>query len=77
MCHEARQAMQVENRGGDRVDWKNAVAGEPLPPLGEEYPEPESTIPAFTVQAGLAAAQASAQGLGGEELPGANDPEAQ
>lgn len=76
MCDEARQAMQVENRGGDRVDWKRAVAGEPLPPLGEEYPEPESTG-AFTAQAGLAAAQASAHGLGAEEPPGGNDPEAQ
>jgi hypothetical protein len=70
----SRQASQVENRGGDRVDWGRAVAGEPLPPLGEEYPEPDSTdVPARFAQAGLA----SAQGLGEEEPPGANDPEAQ
>lgn len=36
------QVPQVESRGGDRPDWGKVVKGEPLVPLGEEYPEPDS-----------------------------------
>lgn len=36
------QVPQVEQRGGDKPDWGKAVAGEALPELGEEYPEPDS-----------------------------------
>lgn len=33
-----------ETRGGDHVDWDNAVAGEPLPEQAPaDYPEPDST----------------------------------
>lgn len=32
-----------ETRGGDHVDWDNAVAGEPLPEQAPaSYPEPDS-----------------------------------
>lgn len=62
-------APRVESRGGDRPDWENVVMGEPLPEQDVEYPEPESeAVPAFTVQAGLASASGSAQGLG-EDAP--------
>lgn len=33
-----------ETRGGNRVDWRNAQPGEPLPELpADAYPEPDST----------------------------------
>jgi hypothetical protein len=54
------QVPQQETRGGDRIDWAKAVAGEPLPPLpADAYPEPDSEpLPGGHViaQAGLAPA---------------------
>jgi hypothetical protein len=44
------QVPQQEARGGDKVDWARATAGEPLPELPpEEYPEPDS-LTVTTVQ---------------------------
>ena len=35
-----------ETRGGNRVDWAQAVPGEALPELAPDaYPEPDSTVP--------------------------------
>jgi hypothetical protein len=34
---------EQETRGGDKVDWRNAEPGKPLPELpAESYPEPHS-----------------------------------
>lgn len=34
---------EQETRGGNRVDWKQAKPGEPLPEMPQaEYPEPDS-----------------------------------
>lgn len=40
---EQRNVPAQETRGGDKVDWANAVPGEPLPELPDaEYLEPDS-----------------------------------
>lgn len=31
-----------ETRGGDKVDWKHAKPGQPLPERGENFPDPDS-----------------------------------
>ncbi len=42
--HEKPGVPSQETRGGNRVDWKNAVPGEALPELPPDaYPEPDST----------------------------------
>lgn len=68
------QVPQVEQRGGDHPDWKNAVAGEPLPQLGEEYPEPRSQV--APLQDGQLPLWPE-DNWGVPEAPGANDPEVQ
>jgi hypothetical protein len=48
--HDEHRGIPVqETRGGDRVDWKQAVPGEPLPELPPDaYPEPDSEqLPLF------------------------------
>lgn len=40
--HENRGIPQQETRGGDNVDWLNAVPGEPLPGRQEKFPEQDS-----------------------------------
>jgi hypothetical protein len=41
---ESSQVTQQESRGGDKVDWRNVVPGEPLPELPDaQYPETDST----------------------------------
>lgn len=40
---QRRNIPATETRGGDRVDWAGARAGEPLPELPpDDYPEPDS-----------------------------------
>lgn len=69
----AGQVRQVEQRGGDKPDWGSVVAGEPLPQLGEEYPEPDSgNVP---LQDGHPLWPADNWGV--PDPPGGNDPEAQ
>jgi hypothetical protein len=67
------QVPQTESRGGDKPDWGKAVAGEPLPKLGEEYPEPDSEeVP---LQDGQPLWPEDNWGV--TQPPGGNDPESQ